>query len=144
MLDVQRYRGAIYRDEIQFARKLMWAHMVIGAAVIAMFLFHEIFWWFLFSGIWYALSLGVMYGMMNGQKYFRLLLAITFLFGAATGVFFVNRVLPLVEPPHRPFLPHSLVPVWVGLANLLYAVMALALIFNPRVKKASATGFTLW
>ncbi|MEZ5384333.1 MAG: hypothetical protein R3F13_02330 [Prosthecobacter sp.] len=118
--------------------------MVFGAAVIAMFLFHEIFWWFLFSGVWYALSLGVMYGMMGGQKHFRLLLALVFLCGAAAGVFFVNRVFPLIEPPRGPLLPHRLLPIWIGLANFIYVVVALTLIFNPRVKKASATGFTLW
>ena len=35
MLDVQRYRGAIHLEEIQYTRKWMWLHMILGAVMIA-------------------------------------------------------------------------------------------------------------
>jgi hypothetical protein len=144
MLDVQRYRGATHREEINFARKFMWAHMIFGAVVIAMFLFHEIFWWFAGAIFWYSLSLAVMYGFMNEQKYCRWLLAFVFLGGAGAGVFFTNHVFPGIQPPRGPLIPHAVVPIWVGLANLTYLIGALFLLFNARIRRAGQVGFTLW
>ncbi len=144
MLDVQRYRGAIYRGEIQFTRKVMWSHMITGAAVMAMFLFHEIFRWFLYSALWYAGSLLLMYGLMCGRRHFRWLLALMFLGGAGAGVFFINRVFPGMEPPRGPLVPHAVIPIWVGLMNVAYVAGALTMLLNPSVRRASHVGFTLW
>jgi len=144
MLDVQRYRGALYRDEILLTRRIMWGHLIFGAVVVALFLFHEVFWWFLFAGCWYALSLGLMYGMMNGQKVFRVLLSLMFMAGTAAGVYFVNRVFPVLQPPRGPLIPHAAMPIWVGCANVTYVAAGLCLLFNRSVKRASSAGFTLW
>lgn len=126
MLDVQRNRGAKFREEIDFTRKIMWSHMILGAMVIAMFLFHEIFWWFAGSLVWYSVTLSVMYGFMNEQKYCRWLLAFAFLLGSAAGVYFVNHVFPGSAPPRGPLVPHAVIPLWVGMVNLAYAVGSLS------------------
>lgn len=144
MLDVQRYRGALYREEIHFTQRIMWGHLIFGAAVVALFLFHEVFWWCLFAVGWYALSLCLMYGMMSGQRACRVLLALMFLAGTSAGVYFVNRIFPVLQPPRGPLIPHSAMPIWLGFANVVYVIAGLAVLFNPSVKRASNAGFTLW
>ncbi len=144
MLDVQRNRGAVFLDEIQFTRKVMWGHLVFGALVTAMFLFHELFWWFAGSMSWYALSLTVMYGFMSERRGFRFLLAGVFLAGAMAGLYFINRVFPGTEPPRGPLMPHAFIPIWVGLANLIYGLGTLLLLFNGKIRRAGSVGFTLW
>jgi hypothetical protein len=144
MLDVQRYRGAVYRDEIHFTRKVMWAHMILGALVTTMFLFHEIFAWFAGSMVWYAVSLVAMYGFMSEKRHCRLLLALLFLGGAIAGLFFINRVFPGVEAPRGPLVPHGFIPIWVGTANLCYVSGSLLLLFSGKIRRAGSVGFTLW
>ena len=144
MLDVQRYRGAVYRDEINFTRKVMWAHMILGALVTAMFLFHEVFLWFAGSIVWYAASLVAMYCFMSEKRHGRLLLAMWFLVEAVAGLFFINRVFPGLEAPRGPLVPHSFIPIWVGMANLCYGSGTLLLLFNGRIRRAGSVGFTLW
>lgn len=144
MLDVQRYRGAIHLEEINFTRKVMWAHMIFGAVVITLFLFQEFFSWFAGSIIWYSASLAVMYGFMNGRRICRWFLALVFLGGAGAGVFFINRVFPGLTPPRGPLIPQTVVPIWVGMANLTYLIGALILLINPSIRKAGRVGFTLW
>jgi len=144
MLDAQRYRGAIHLEEIQYTRKWMWLHMILGAVMIAMFLFHEIFRWFAGAVVWYAISLMVMYGFMNGKSLFKWLLALVYLGGAGAGVFFINRVFPAIEAPRGALIPHAVIPIWVGIGSLAYVVSALLLLCSSRVGKAAKTGFTLW
>ncbi|MCB1276948.1 hypothetical protein [Prosthecobacter sp.] len=144
MLDVQRFRGAKYREEIDFTRKLMWGHLILGAVVISMFLFHEIFSWFAGAIGWYAFSLGVMYGFMNERKICRWLLALVFLGAAGAGLFFINQVFPELRPVRGPLIPQGFIPVWVGAANLIYSIAALFLLFDARVRRAGHVGFTLW
>ena len=144
MLDVQRYRGAVYRDEVQFTRKVMWVHMIFGAVVTAMFLFHELFWWFAGAMIWYGSSLVVMYGFMGVRSGFRFLLATVFLAGTLAGLYFVNQVFPGSKPPRVPLVPHSFIPMWVGLANLVYGFGTLLFLFSRKIRRAGSVGFTLW
>lgn len=144
MLDVQRNRGAKCREEIDFTRKLMWAHLIFGAAVITLFLFHEVFSWFAGSLVWYGLSLAVMYGFMNGQSLCRWLLALVFLAGAGAGLYFLSRVLPNTTEPRAALVPHAVIPLWVGFANLTYSLGAMLMVANARVRRAGETGFVLW
>ena len=144
MLDVQRYRGAIHLEEIQYTRKWMWLHMILGAVMITMFLFHEIFRWFAGAVVWYAVSLIVMYGFMGGRRIYKWLLTLVYLVGAGAGVFFINRVFPTVQPPRGPLIPQEVIPIWVGLGSLTYAVSALFVLCSSRIGKAAKTGFTLW
>jgi hypothetical protein len=144
MLDVQRNRGAKNREEIDFTRKLMWAHLIFGAVIITLFLFHEVFRWFAGSLLWYAASLVVMYGFMNGRQSCRWLLALVFLAGSVAGLYFLSRVLPDTTEPRVALVPHAVIPLWVGLANLTYAVGALFVLFSTRIRRAGETGFMLW
>ncbi|OYW77718.1 MAG: hypothetical protein B7Z37_02685 [Verrucomicrobia bacterium 12-59-8] len=143
MLDVQHRRGAKHREEIDFTRKFMWTHMIFGAVVITLFLFHEVFRWFAGSLAWYALSLVVMYGFMNGRKSCRWLLALVFLAGSGAGLYFLSRVLPNTTEPRAALVPHAVIPLWVGFANLSYAIGALFVLFDPRIQRAGETGFML-
>jgi hypothetical protein len=144
MLDVQRNRGAKHREEIDFTRKIMWVHMIFGAVIMTMFLFHELFGWFAGSLGWYAASLAAMYGFMCQRPFCRWLLALVFLSATVTGVFFINRIYPATTPPSTAMLPFSFIPLWMGLANLTYGIGAVLVMFNARVRRAGETGFMLW
>ena len=144
MLDVQRNRGAIYQREVNFTRKVIWCHMIAGAALIAMLLLHELFWWFGGAVIWYAISLYTTLGLMNEQRWCQWVLAFLFVSITSAGLFFTTYVFPSLEPIKAPLLPHALVPIWVGLVNLLYAVGGLIMLFSGKVRKATLVGFTLW
>ncbi len=144
MLDVQHRRGAKCREEIDFTRKLMWTHMIFGAVVMTLFLFHEVFSWFAGSLVWYALSLVVMYGFMNGRQSCRWLLALVFLSASAAGLYFLSRVLPNTAEPRAALVPHAVIPLWVGMANLTYVVGALFVLFSARIRRAGEAGFMLW
>lgn len=122
----------------------MWAHMIAGAMVIAMFLFHELFLWFAGSAVWYAVSLVAMYDFMSERRGFRWLLALMFLLGAIAGLIFINRVFPTIQPPGGPLIPHSMLPIWVGAANLAYFCGTLLLLFSRKIRRAASVGFTLW
>lgn len=145
MLNVQRYRGEAHLErEIQYTRKWMWLHLVLGGVVTTLFLFHEMFSWSMGAAAWYALSLMVMYGFMIEHQICRVILALLFICGALTGVFFINRVYPLTEPPRLTLLPHSFLPIWLGLACMAYMVTAFVLLFNTRIRRAGEVGFSLW
>ncbi len=144
MLDVQRTRGLKHREEIDFTRKLMWGHMILGAVVSTLFLFHELFQWFAGALVWYAASLAVMYGFMCQRAVCRWLLALVFLMATFAGLYFINRIYPGSVPPRVTLLPHSIIPLWMGLANLAYGIGALLMLFNPRIRRAGQTGFMLW
>ena len=144
MLDVQRNRGAKHREEIDFTRKLMWSHMIFGAVVITLFLFHEVFRWFAGAIVWYAASLAVMYGFMNERAYCRWLLALLFFIASGAGLYFINSVFPNTIEPRAALVPHALIPLWVGFANLAYVIGAFFLLFNTRIRRAGQVGFTLW
>ncbi len=144
MLDVQRYRGARHQKEIDYTRKIMWSHMIAGAVVIALFLFHELFRWFAGSIVWYALSLVVMYGYMNERNSCRWLLALVFLAGSGAGLYFISQVFPQTAEPTVALVPRSFMPLWVGLANLIYGMGTLVVLFDARIRRAGEVGFTLW
>ncbi|WP_395748243.1 hypothetical protein [Prosthecobacter sp.] len=144
MLDVQRNRGTRNREEIDFTRKIMWTHMILGSVVITLLLFHELFSWFAGALVWYAASLAAMYGFMCQSRCCRWLLALVFLAATAAGVFFLNRIYPAIIPPRTSLLPLSAIPLWMGMTNLTYGIGALIMMFNARVRLAGETGFMLW
>lgn len=144
MLDVQRYRGATCIEEITYTRRWMWTHMILGAVLAAVFLFHEVFRWFAGTAAWYGVCLLAMYGFMMELRICRVLLALLALGAAGAGVFFINRVFPLLEPPRMNLIPQAVLSVLVGLAAMVYAVMGLVLLLSKRVRRAGRVGFSLW
>lgn len=145
MLNVQRTRGASqFDDEVAYTRKWMWTHMILGATMVALFLFQELFAWFGWTAAWYAVSLAAMYGFMIEHQSCRVVLALLLLGGVGAGVFFINRVFPALPPPRVPLVPQVLVPIIVGLTSITYAVTALCLLFSARIRKAGQVGFSLW
>lgn len=144
MLDVQRYRGKPCLQEIIFTRKVMWAHMITGAVVITLLLFHELFGWFGGALGWYLFTLGAMVGFMNESRWCQWLLAALFATIAGTGIYFTNNVFPGLEPPKAPLVPHTLLPIWVGMTNLTYGVGCLLMLFSSKIRRAGLVGFTLW
>ncbi len=144
MLDVQRYRGAENLEEIRYTRKWMWTHMILGAGMTVLFLFHQVFGWFAGAGVWYVISLLTMYGFMIERGICRVLLAMLCLGAAGAGVYFINRVFPLLQPPRLSILPHAAVPIVVGMASIVFGIQALFLLFSQRIRKAGRRGFSLW
>lgn len=144
MLDAQRYRGLKHQEEVAFTRKWMWAHMVLGAVVPALFLFHAVFDWSGWAALWYTATLLVMYGFMLEKQACRLMLALLFLGGAAAGVFYINRIFPYAPKTEMTLLPHGFIPIWLGFACLAYVVHACVLLFNESIRKAGRVGFSLW
>jgi hypothetical protein len=144
MLDVQRNRGQKHREEIDFARNFMWGHMIFGAVVVVLFLFHEFFQWFAGAMAWYAVSLALVYGFISQRASCRWLLALVFFVGTLAGVYFITRVYPLSTPPKVTLLPHAFIPLWLGMANLIYVIGGLLMLFNTRIRRAGKTGFLLW
>ena len=144
MLDVQRNRGLKHREEVNFARKVMWGHMIFGAVVVLLFLFHEFYKWSAGAMAWYAVSLALVYGFISQQAYCRWLLALLFFVGTLSGLYFINCVFPVSTPPRVPLVPHVLIPLWLGLSNLTYVIGGLMMLFNKRIRRAGQTGFLLW
>ena len=112
--------------------------------MVSLFLFHELFPWFAGSLVWYGSSLAVMYGFMCQRSYCRLLLALMFLCATAAGLFFIVRVYPASTPPPTAMIPQTFIPLWLGLANLTYALGTLMMLFSTRIRRAGQAGFLLW
>jgi len=64
--------------------------------------------------------------------------------GTLAGVYFINRVFPVSTPPRVLLVPHALIPLWLGLANLTYGIGGMLMLFNARIRRAGQTGFLLW
>lgn len=144
MLDVQRNRSFKHRPEVSFARRFFMVHMVAGVILIALLLFHELFWWFGGALLWYTASLYAMMGFMNEYRWCQWLLALLFAGLTATGLYFTTYVYPGLEPVKAPLVPHTFIPIWVGMGNLVYAVATVMMLFSSTIRKAGESGFTLW
>lgn len=144
MLDVQRYRGNAYQDEVVFSRKVMWVHLITGAIVITLLLFHELFGWFGGTLAWYAITLMAMLGYMSETTWCRWLLAALFILATCVGLYFTTSVFPGLTAPKAPIVPQTLIPIWVGLMNLIYGVCALLMLFSGKIRRAGIVGFSLW
>lgn len=144
MLDAQRYKHAILREEIHFTRKLLIGHITVGLCVIALLAGHGVMLWALAAAIWYLISLLPLAGMMSATEVCRYLLGLLFLLFSATGVFFLAQIVPELNLDDPPLLPAGFLPFWLGTLNLLYAIAGVCLMVNRKVRKAATIGFTLW
>jgi hypothetical protein len=144
MLDAQRYKPGTLRSEVYFTRFFVYGHAVLGAVPTLLFLLHACYACAIAAFIWCLLSLGLMYGMTLGRDACRKGLSVLFAILPIFGVYFLGHVLPewKMEPP--PLLPLTVMPFWLGLWNLSYAVAAVFVWQSTYLKKACSIGFKLY
>jgi hypothetical protein len=144
MLDVQRNRAAILREEVHFTRRILIAHLLTGLGVLALLAGHGVFFWALGAGLWYMLTIPPLLGMGAGNTYCRHLLGLLFLIFSVTGVMFLTHVVPNLNPNDEGLISTRGLPFWLGSLNLLYAVAGFCLMMHRKVRKAVTIGFSLW
>jgi hypothetical protein len=66
------------------------------------------------------------------------------LIACSTGVYFTTEVYPALIAPKAPILPQNFIPIWAGMANLIYACCAALVFFSSKIRRAGSVGFTLW
>lgn len=145
MLDLQRQKYSSHQSSgaILFARKVIFAHLVGGVAIIALLLFHEFFRAAAWCGAWYVLTLVVCIAMMHRRPWVRIILAVLFIGAACAGFLGMVWIFPGIKPETPPLLTHQVLPVWAVIASLCYATGAYLMIVSQRIKRASEKGFTL-
>lgn len=144
MLDVQRNRAAILRDEVHFTRRILIAHLLCGISVVALFISHGLLLWAVAAALWYILTILPLLGMMSANSFCRHLLGLMFLLFSATGVFFLTQIAPTLNTENEALIPRDFLPFWLGTLNLLYAVAGVCLMLHRKVRKAVTIGFSLW
>lgn len=144
MLDCQQRRLWVRKREIHFTRRLLIAHLVLGALLIGLFAAHDLRAWTTGALLWYLLTLAPLRGMLKSADCCRHVLGALFLLFSACGVFFLTQVAPQLPAASSGLLPHNLLPFWLGSLNLVYASTAGCLFFHRNVRKAVAIGFSLW
>lgn len=144
MLDAQRYRSGTLRREVHFARVVLWVHLGLGILVLLLMLLHEIFGWAAGVAGWYLVSVLVVGGLISGHASCRWFLGIAFLGFALIGAIFLGQVLPELKPDTPPLLSHSLLRVWLGGVNLIYAAGGFLVLRSESIRKATEIGFKLW
>ncbi len=144
MLDVQRNRAAILRDEVYFTRRILIAHLAMGFGVLVLMAGHGILFWALGVALWYMLTIPPLLGMGAGNSYCRHLLGLLFLIFSVTGVIFLTQVAPNLDPNDEGLISVRMIPFWLGSVNLLYAIAGFCLMIHRKVRKAVTIGFSLW
>ncbi len=144
MLDAQRYKGSTLRLEVHFTRVILWTHLALGILVVLLLLLHEVFGWAACAAGWYLASVMMVGGLILGYSACRWALGASFLIFALTGAIFLAQVLPGLNPDTPPLLPHALLRIWLGLANLAYAAGGILMLRSVRIRKAAGIGFKLW
>lgn len=144
MLDVQRNRAAILREEVYFTRRILIAHLLTGLGVLGLMAGHGIFFWALGAALWYLLTIPPLLGMSSGNGYCRHLLGLLFLTFSVIGVIFLTHVAPNLNPNDEGLISSRMIPFWLGSLNLLYAIAGACLMMHKKVRKAVAIGFSLW
>jgi hypothetical protein len=144
MLDAQRYKPGNLRSEVYFTRFCIYGHVLLGAFPILLFLLHSFFTFSLAALVWYALTLGLIYGMTQGRDACRMGLSGVFAVLPFFGFIFLSQILPEWKPETPPLLPLIVLPFWLGLWNLMYAIAAVFTWNSSYLKKACSNGFKLY
>lgn len=144
MLDAQRYKPGNLRSEVYFTRFYIYGHTLLGALPILLFLLHSFFFYALAGIIWYAITLGLVYGMTQGRDACRMGLSVVFSILPIFGVIFLSQILPEWKPETPPLLPLVVLPFWLGFWNLLYATATLFTWNSTYLKKACSIGFKVY
>lgn len=140
MLDAQRYSDSSLYAEFRLARAIILAHLVLGIAAVILLFLHEIFPWALAAAGWYATTVLTFFVRIKGG--FRTALSLLFLSFSACGIYFLAQVAPNLAPATPPLLGHGSLSIWLGLANLVYAIGGLFFLLNPRIRKVTNHGFS--
>ena len=144
MLDAQRYKPGTLRSEVYFTRFFVYCHVLLGALPILLFLLHSLFACALAAVVWYALTLGLVYGMTQARDKCRMGLSVVFAILPILGGIFLAHILPEWKPEMPPLLPLVALPFWLGLWNLTYAIGAAFPWNSTYLKKACSIGFKLY
>lgn len=144
MLEVQRQRSFAWHSEVNFTRRVLVSHLVIGAMVVLLLVLHRVLNWAAGAGLWFLLSMLPLWGMLTAHDCCRHVLAGFFMLFSGAGVYFLAQVAPGLPVEEDPLLPRAFLPIWVGMLNLLYTVGAACVLTHSKVRKAVSLGFTLW
>ncbi len=144
MLDLQRYKEGSLRGEVHFTRAALWTHLVVGGVAVVLLLFHELFRWAAGAGLWYLLSVLLITGILSGMSACRWLLALSFFAFSIGGILFLGHVLPELKPETPPLVSHGLLPLWLGMVNVIYTGGGLFFLISVKIRKACHVGFKLW
>ncbi len=144
MLDAQRRRPHSPVEHRLLTQKLVRCHLVLGALIPTLLLFHFMHFGALVTLIWYLISIALVAGMMSCFEACRPLLGVLFLVLAAIGAVYVTQPPPPLPEGTTPFLPRTLFPLWGALVCMVYFVGGIILFSSHRVKKATSIGFALW
>ena len=149
MLDLQRQRsGYQFKESVFFARGFLITHLVIGAAVAAALMFHELFAFALTVAGWYLISLLLMAGMAMRRQACRICLALWFVLGAGGVIAYLVWFLPVTDAAagdeNTVRLSLRIMPLWLSSVALGYAVGGVMLFVSRRMERATMRGFALW
>lgn len=146
MLDLQRQRSSAQnQSNSNYARVVLFAHLVVGGLAAGLFVFHELFFASLMTVLWYLHSIGFMVGMCRMLQWCRITLGVWFLLGGLASLVFVAGLSPV--PPDLqspPALSVQLIPIWLSTVAFGYLVAGAVMLLSPRMERATAYGFTLW
>ena len=144
MLDIQRQRVGLLKEDVYFTRRILIAHLSVGVVIVVLLTAHGVMSWAVAASLWFLLTIMPMHGMMRAQACCRHLLGVLFLLFSALGVYFLTQVEPSLNEDQFSLVPAGLLPFWLGTLNILYAVAGACLIGNRKVRRATTIGFSLW
>jgi hypothetical protein len=144
MLDLQRDKYRPMIEKRTFARNFVLMHLVVGAVISALLLFHELF--AISAGVllWYLVSVGLVVGMMHRVEWCRLALALLFLLMGASAAVFITRIYPTLTLEHEPMLSRKNLPLWGAVATVGYLLGGIMILASNRLKRATTLGFSIW
>lgn len=146
MLDQQRRRSSAQNQgHANFARAILFAHLVVGGLAAGLFVFHEKFFASLVTLFWYLNSIGLIVGMCRMLQWCRITLGLWFLCGGVVAMIFV-ALMPPVAPGSdgQPALSVQLIPIWLSTLAVGYLAAGAVMLLSPRIERATAHGFSLW
>ena len=144
MLDLQRDKYRPMTEKRTFARNFVLVHLVVGAVIPALLLFHELF--AISAGVllWYLLSVVLVAGMMRCLEWCRPVLALMFLLLGVSAAVFITRINPTLTLDHEPMLSRGSLPLWGAVVTVGYLMGGIVALTSNRLKRATTLGFSLW
>lgn len=146
MLDLQRQRSSAKNQQrANYARLVIFSHLVLGALAAGLFVFHQEFYASLATLLWYLLSIGLVVGMCHMRQWCRILLGLWFAAGGLVSLVYVAYLPPVSSGGAvEPALSLQLIPIWLSTAGLAYLAAGAIMILSSRIEQATTSGFALW